>query len=285
MSSDLPDVLAPLRGRYAHWLGLDRAQVVADRDEAAADVRALQLVLRMERGQPPSWHDAVALAASATAMLCTDPRATTPEGPWQAAVRDYAGGHIRKVTRRARASQWWAVQDLPGITLGVAGRSDGAHDDHDDHDADPPPPTEVRALVPGRVTELDKRVAKLQVGGTDVPVDGPGPEPAVSPLLRIWLPPDPLMTLGKTMAQAGHASMIAAALLAGEERLQPVLADWVARGCAVFPQRAGPERWAVLLAAVRDPRSAWSQERLLAVRDAGFTEIAPGTVTVVAELV
>src|SRR5699024_1254227 len=48
------DVLAPLRVRYAHWLGLDAAQVERDREEAVEDVRALQLVLRMERAQPPS---------------------------------------------------------------------------------------------------------------------------------------------------------------------------------------------------------------------------------------
>ena len=40
--------------------------------------------------------------------------------------------------------------------------------------------------------------------------------------------------------------------------------------------------WPALSAAVRDAAAGWRDERLLAVRDAGFTEIAPGTVTVIA---
>ena len=32
--------------------------------------------------------------------------------------------------------------------------------------------------------------------------------------LQVWLAPTPAMTLGKAMAQAGHAGMIAVALLA-----------------------------------------------------------------------
>ena len=34
----MTDLLAPLRERYAHWLQLDPQQVLADREEAAADV-------------------------------------------------------------------------------------------------------------------------------------------------------------------------------------------------------------------------------------------------------
>lgn len=291
------DVLAPLRARYVHWLGLDEAQVVADREEAAGDIRAMQLVLRMERVHPPSWHDAVALAASATALLCLDPRVTAADGPWRGAVTDYARGHIRKVTRRARASQWQAVQELPGVTLSVPGRPTGASV-ASGAGAALPLPTEVRALLPGRVAEVDKRIAKLQVGGTDAPVDDPGPEPAGRPLLRTWLPPTPsgdvstpldgqtprpVMTLGKTMAQVGHASMIAAALLAGEVATRTDLTAWIDQGCRADVRRADPGQWADLGATVSEPHRAWQQDRLLAVRDAGFTEIAPGTVTVIAQ--
>ncbi len=172
----------------------------------------MQLVLRMERADPPSWHRALAAAATGAAALCVDPR-SEPGGEWYDAIRDYCRGHIRKVTRRARGAHWVAAQELPGITIEIDG-------------------TQVRALLPGLVSELDPRISRLQVGGTDVAPDEP---PVVSPdeagaALRVWLAPTPVMTLGKAMAQAGHAGMIAVALLA--EANPDVLGEWTAAGLA-----------------------------------------------------
>lgn len=254
------EVLAPLRARYAYWLELQDAEVLVDREEAAGDIRALQLLLRMERDRPPSWHRALALAASGSAAICLDPR-SEPGGEWYAAVRDYCAGHIRKITRRGRGAQWAATEELPGLTL-----IDGA--------------TEVRALVPGRVEELDKRVSKLQVGGTDVEPDDAPIE--IDPrALQIFLPPKPAMTLGKAMAQTGHAGMIAAALLAGD---QPRLLAWVDRGLPVQVRRASSAAWSELTRVTADGGPAWTGDRLLAVRDAGFTEVAPGTITAIARV-
>lgn len=260
-------VLAPLADRYAYWLGLDEAQVRRDRQEAAEDIRAMQLVLRMERADPPSWHRAVALAAGAAAAICLDPR-SEPGGQWHDAVAAYVRGHIRKVTRRARGAHWAAVQDLPGVAVADGG-------------------TQVRALVPGPVAELDPRVSRLQVGGTDVPPDeppnGPAPGPADRTLL-LWVPAGLPMTVGKAMAQAGHAGMIAAALLlrdgsAGRERL----AAWRAAGYPARVRRVDDVQWGELAAPLRaDQAGAWTFRQLLAVRDAGFTEVEPGTVTVLA---
>ncbi len=256
--------LAPLRARYATWLGLNTEQVLADRDEDSAQIRALQLVLRMERDRPPSWHAALALAARACAALCLDPRAE-PGGEWYDAVHAYCTGHIRKVTRRARAGHWDATAELPGITL-----TDGD--------------TEVRALLPGLVGELDKRVSRLQVGGTDAPRDErPAPRPQdrpIKPPLRIWVNPSVTMTLGKAMAQAGHAGMIAAALLA--ETDPAVLRRWTAGGLPVEARVLDRPVFDRMQAVLADPGVAWRTHGLLAVRDAGFTEIEPGTVTVIA---
>ena len=74
--------------------------------------------------------------------------------------------------------------------------------------------------------------------------------------------------------------MIAAALLADTD--QPALHRWAQAGCPAVVRRSAPVQWAALLDAVSDERRGWAGERLLAVRDAGFTEIAAGTVTAVA---
>ncbi len=253
--------LAPVRARYASWLGLDRAHVLSDREEDPAQVRALQLILRLERTSAPDWYAALELAAQGCAALCLDQRAE-PGGPWFDAIHDYCAGHIRKVTRRARASHWDATAGLPGVTL--------TRDD-----------TQVRALLPGLVGELDKRVSKLQVGGTDAPRHEPDswPDP-VDGALIVHPAPTVRMTLGKTMAQAGHAGMIGAALLAGDDR--DALHRWHAAGLPVAARPASEQQWRAMTEALRDPSAAWRRQRLVAVRDAGFTEIDPGTITVIA---
>jgi peptidyl-tRNA hydrolase len=121
-------------------------------------------------------------------------------------------------------------------------------------------------------------VSRLQVGGTDAPVDEPGPDPAV-PHLAVLVPPEPTTTLGKAMAQAGHAGMIFAAL-AGADRPK-TLDRWVADGCPVAVRRVDADTWAARLADLADPSRGWADHGLLAVRDAGFTEVDPGTITVI----
>ena len=252
-------MLRPLAARYGRWLGLERAEVEQDREEAAQDIRAMQILLRMERAAPPSWHIALGLAATGAAALCLDERAE-PAGEWHEEISDYCRGHIRKVVRRGRGAQWEATAEVPGLTF-VEGD------------------TQVRVLVPGRAVDLDKRVSKLQVGGTDVEPD-PAPPVPPPPVLRVRLTPEPVMTRGKAMAQAGHAGMIAAALLAGSD--QDTLARWRDAGCTVAADRADSGVWRGLLGELDDPERAWTRNRLLAVRDAGFTEVAPGTVTMIA---
>ncbi len=261
--------LHPLLTRYAAWLEMNQAQVIADREEDPGQVRAIQIVLRLERARPPGWHAALAAAASGCAALCLDPR-SEPGGDWYAPVRAYCRGHIRKVTRRGRGAPWRAISDLPGLTVTSGG-------------------TQVRVLVPGLVSELSKPVAKLQVGGTDVPPDaGPvtvtcgGRAGGDSPVLVVHVPEALTMSTGKLMAQAGHVGMLTAALLAGSD--QAALARWRAAGCPSRVLRTEPGAWADLGAAVSDPRPAWDRHRLVPVRDAGFTEVAPGTVTVIGQL-
>lgn len=202
---------------------------------AEPPIRAMPLVLRLEK--PPARRTPVLEAAAAAALaVCLDPRAE-PEGEWHEAVSAWVASRIRKIARRARGVHWEAVQELPGVTWTVG-------------DA------QVRALLPGPVDDVPKIVSRLQIGGTDLEPDDPGPAPD-GPV--IWVNAALEMTVGKAAAQVGHASMLYAA----------------ARGLTSVPafavRAAGPEEWAQLCA---DPTG-------VPVRDAGFTEVAPGTITCV----
>jgi len=252
---DVSAVLAPLAGRYVRWLRLPAARTSDTSDEHPELVRAMQMVLRVERSEAPGRTPLLEAAASAAVAVCLDERAA-PGGEWHEAVAAWVGGRIRKVTRRARGAHWAAVLQLPGVTVAVDGGSGRG---------------EVRALVPGLVTETPKEVSRLQIAGTDLPYDDPG-EP-IPGLPVVWLNPAVELTVGKAAAQVGHATMILAAALPAAR-----LAQWRADGLRCAVRVATPTGWRAVLDAAAGPgRSS------VLVRDAGFTEVAPGTVTCAAQ--
>ncbi len=83
----------------------------------------------------------------------------------------------------------------------------------------------------------------------------------------LWLNPGLDMSAGKAMAQAGHGAQLAWWELSDGER-----AAWRDAGFPLSVRTADPARWPDLTAG-----------GLPVVRDAGFTEIAPGSCTVVAD--
>jgi peptidyl-tRNA hydrolase len=249
-------VLDPLAARYADWLGLPAAATSEAIDTDPAQVRAMPVILRIERAEPPGRTALLEAAAAAAVGVCLDPRA---EDEWHEPLALWINSHIRKVSRRARGAHWEAAQAFPGVTVTV----DGA---------------QARALLPDKVAEMPKEITRLQISGSELPFDEPDPPPDGVPVL--WLNPTVTMTAGKAAAQVGHASMLLAAALRADGQ-ESWFEDWKDFRCAV--RTPSKNDWAALHPA-DDPLGAWHRRRVVAVRDAGFTEVDPGTVTVVAQL-
>ncbi|WP_437048387.1 aminoacyl-tRNA hydrolase [Streptomyces sp. enrichment culture] len=216
------------------------------RPEAGAREYVLPLVVRIERAAPPPRTDALETSARAVLALLADER-SLGDGEWARAVRDWQDARIRKVVRRARGAEWRRAEALPGIT--VTGKA-----------------AEVRVFPPVPLDGWPKDLARLQVSGTDL--DDPEPPVDADPSAPVlWTNPDLRMSAGKTMAQTGHAAQLAWWELDGEER-----AAWRDAGFPLAVRTADPADWRRLTAS-----------GLPVVRDAGFTEIAPGSCTVVAD--
>jgi peptidyl-tRNA hydrolase len=253
-------VLDPLAARYAAWLRLPASATADVAAEDPAVVRAMPMILRIERTDPPARTALLEAAAAAAIAVCLDPRAL-PEGEWHDEVAAWIDGRIRKVTRRARGAHWQAVQELPGVTLTVDNAS-------------------VRALVPGRVVAMPKEITRLQISGSELEFDDPGPPIPGLPVL--WLNPSVEMSAGKAAAQVGHATMLLAALLHADHR-DGLLAEWSTVDYRCSVRTPTKEQWRNLHPG-DEPAAAWRRRSVVAVRDAGFTEVAPGTVTVLAQL-
>lgn len=258
---DASDPMEAVHWWREHWRNLAWiGQAERDDDEPWA----LPLVVRVEKASLPAHEDALAASALAVVRLLAD-RDSAPGGPWHADLERWMDGRIRKVVRRARGIRWTEVERLPGLTA----RSGGA---------------EVRALAPHPVARPPVEVSKLQVEGLDLAhaedaeAERPGGveqggdveqagdvEPAGGPVLSVVLAPGVRMSTGKACAQVGHAAHLA--LLELDEE---TVTAWAA---ANFPLRvvtATPEGWR---------RIVDGEVAAATVRDAGYTEVEPGTCT------
>ncbi|MBP3088178.1 ACR protein [Corynebacterium sp. sy017] len=208
-------------------------------------IQAMQMVLHLPKQQPPPRADVLAASAQAVVAVCLAPQAGH-DGAWAQALERWYTHRIRKVARRARGSAWHKVHVLPGVSV-ESGQA------------------QVRAFVPSAVAEVPAQIAKLQIHGTDVPYE-PVAQPPAEDLPVIYVDRSLGMTMGKTAAQVGHGAMLLAAELSYAHILQWQHNNFA---CTVREVDAQQFRLACDQAPVR-------------VQDAGFTEIAPGSVTVCA---
>ena len=203
------------------------------------------MAARVEKVDPPLMGDVFAAAARGVIMLLDDSR-SLPGGEWHDEVSAWSGARIRKIMRRARASAWVRAQEVPGLTV-VHGTA------------------EVRIFVPGIVDEAPRDLSKLQIqsGPLDEPEQVDTLAAVDDPTLTIILNPAVEMSWGKRGAQVGHAAQRLWEQLERTDRL-----DWNAANRPVRVHTPTHALWDELL-----PQSATQ------IRDGGFTEVAPGTLT------
>ena len=153
-----------------------------------------------------------------------------------------------KVVLRARGGQWDAVLAEPHALVG-------------DPDGE-----SVIALPPRRRSQRGPLLERIQAMTSELAPPPPraDPDPAA---LTYLVNPDVEMTSGKTLAQIAHAAVMAAD--------DPELATWVDAGCPARVLMPPAERFRELCRSGSSPLVA-------RVEDAGLTEVAPGTVTVLA---
>jgi peptidyl-tRNA hydrolase len=162
--------------------------------------------------------------------------------PWGERVQHWSP-RPRKVVLRARGSRWQQVARQDGVTSATA--------------------IEVRALVPARRSERPALLDRLQALTEPLELAEHADEAPVTLLLAPGLE----LSSGKWAAQCAHAAQFLRERLA-----EPVRGAWRRTGFAVTVRPADREGWD---AAVGLPHAA-------VVRDAGLTEVAPGTATVCA---
>jgi peptidyl-tRNA hydrolase len=186
----------------------------------------------------------MALAGGAT-VLCADTFRTAER--WAPAFAAW-GERPRKVALRASAEELDALRD----ELDHVAVADGA----------------LICLPPRRMSERSELLAGLRPF-TDARAPAEPPPSPARPALTYVVRPSVMKTLGKAMAQAGHAALLAADTLGDEHG--GAFSAWRAAGRAGEVRAADDAAWQRLKAA-----------GAVAVADAGLTQVEPGTETVLA---
>ncbi|WP_417218416.1 peptidyl-tRNA hydrolase [Arthrobacter sp.] len=204
-----------------------------------------QIVLFVDREDPAPEPEGIAAAALASVGAFT---AHPAADEW----RGWAEGSFAKVVRRADAGTFAKVRAAhPDHALATSGAG------------------QAIAFVPGPSGHVPKKIAKLQVSGTELPRAGdaprPGRAPESGPGLVVVLNDSLGMSTGKAAAQAAHA-LFAWVLEAAPARVD----GWLRAGRPLSVRR---------LPAAGFRRAVQGEGAGPLIHDAGRTEIAPGSAT------
>lgn len=255
--------------------GITRRGGSSGGEETPETAMAMPLVLNLPKSNLPARLDIMAAAATAVAQLSLSPDAG--DNPlWREHLQAWYGLKIRKVARRARNKAWTDATALPGVVAEVNG-------------------AQVMASIPYVIADTPHPVAKLQVSGTDVgkaavvtgwaglkealdsnegvhhaqgtdSEQSPGePIAVMEPLIAV--DSSLAMSVGKIAAQVGHAAQLYA-LSVGES----AAIAWVEVGCPLRVVEVSGEFFTELAAL----------NSAAVVRDGGYTEVAPGSLTALA---
>ncbi|MFO0557825.1 MAG: aminoacyl-tRNA hydrolase [Polyangiales bacterium] len=234
-----------------------------DTDEQRAaqlDPWVMYLVVRSDLDRTPA--EVLLAAAEATARVVDELSDTDAH---RAAFSEWSARSFRKVSVRAKGKQWERLLREHCACSPSAAALGFAREE-----------PLVCALVPRKRSANDAFLRGLQVYN---PTDLGPVEPTLTHEIKIdddardamvfALNPAVAMSLGKSVAQVGHAVLMCATSAFARER--PALVErWAERGypCEILPRE--PAVW----------QRAKSAPGSITVRDAGLTEVTPGSETV-----
>lgn len=148
----------------------------------------LPIILRLEKtGTRPTHEEAQLAVAYAITEFFNSPKIVNG-GEWENSTLKWLDGRIRKVARRARASEWEAVKKLPHVYASYG-------------------KAEVLILEPHPNFEPPAEIKKLQISGMDLEKNQTQNDYISG--LEFTINPELNMTTGKTLAQVGHAVQLA----------------------------------------------------------------------------
>ena len=188
--------------------------------------------------------------AGAAVVRCADRYRRSPE--WADAFREWERRSYRKVALRAGVDEFERLRaELEGAVV------------------ETPAGMTLLCLPPRRRQDRGPLLRALRPF-TDAPRPAVEPPAPTAPALVYVLRPGVLRSMGKAMAQAGHAALMCVDRVRGHDG---ELQRWRADGMPGDVRLADDVAWSRIQAEV---------EGVVVVRDGGLTQVAPGTETVLA---